>query len=234
VHPLHHLYGLCVESKRSNPLMICRMFAIIFQKIISGQKTPELALQNFRNFVGNLEEISPIDEMAVFLLKNMYLEFPFMESIITLENYRRFNSAIFRNAQTVTPVSNLHIWFEKKLEIEENFLEKVGMTAEELKHYMAKPEMTGLCRVEGFALLAVANCMNHSCDPNVIASSSHNDHRATFVALRPIEEGEELCISYVDDSLEWEERQKLLRKYYRFECTCVRCHVQKEKIPIIQ
>ena len=84
------------------------------------------------------------------------------------------------------------------------------------------------------ALLSVANCMNHSCDPNVIASSSHNNHTATFVALRPIEAGEELCISYVDDGLPWEERRNLLQQFYRFECRCMRCHVQREKIPIIQ
>jgi hypothetical protein len=61
------------------------------------------------------------------------------------------------------------------------------------------------CLFSGAALLPVANCMNHSCDPNVISSSSHNNHTASFVALRPIEAGEELCISYVNDELSWEE-----------------------------
>lgn len=145
MHPLHHLYNLCVESQRSNPLMICRIFAMVFQKIVSGRQSPELALQEFRNFVGG-EEVSPVDEMAVFLLKNMYLEFPFMESIVTLSNYRRLNSAILRNAQTVTPVSDLHAWFEAELARDEGLLERLRMTSEDLKHYMAKPEMTDLCK----------------------------------------------------------------------------------------
>jgi hypothetical protein len=49
-------------------------------------------------------------------------------------------------------------------------MKRLDFTPDQLKHYMAKPEMTTLCKVEGFALLPIANCMNHSCDPNVISS----------------------------------------------------------------
>lgn len=51
-----------------------------------------------------------------------------------------------------------------------NLLERLELSSEQLKHYMARSELTSLCRVEGSALLPVANCMNHSCDPNVISS----------------------------------------------------------------
>ncbi len=172
VHPLHHLYNLCVESGRSNPLMIARIFAIVFQRVAMDGRKPEEAFQDFQNFV-SVEEESPIDDMAVFLLKNIFSHFPFMNDIVTLANYRRLNSAILRNAQTVTPVSDVHMWFERALEDEKRFpnlMESLDFTPEQLKHYMAKPEMTSLSKVEGFALLPVANCMNHSCDPNVISS----------------------------------------------------------------
>lgn len=46
--------------------------------------------------------------------------------------------------------------------------------------------------------------------------------------------GEELCISYVDDELPYDERHRMLEHFYKFECKCIRCYVQKEKIPIIQ
>lgn len=242
VHPLHHLYNLCVESGRSNPLMIARIFATVFQRVVSGSMTPQQAYQDFRNFVGS-EEPTPIDEMAVFLLKNLFANFPFMEDLVTVPHYRRLNSVIIRNAQTVTPVSDLHMWFEKALQKESSdvnassaLLAEMGFKpgSDELKDYMAAPEMLKLSRVEGTALLAVANCMNHSCDPNVLATSSHNDHRCTFVALRPIEEGEELCISYVDDNLDWKQRQEQLKNFYHFDCKCIRCHVQKENIKILE
>jgi hypothetical protein len=41
VHPLHHLYNLCVESNRSNPLFIARIFAVVFQRVTSEGRTPE-------------------------------------------------------------------------------------------------------------------------------------------------------------------------------------------------
>lgn len=239
VHPLHHLYNLCVTTGRTNPLMIARIYAMVFQRIMEHGQTPEQAFQDFRNFASGPEP-TPIDEMAVFLLKNLYVGLPEMEALITLEAYQRLNGAIMRNAQTIQPVSDLHMWFERALGAEaatgqDALLGELGMTPEFLKHYMAKEEMTMLSKVEGAGLFPVANCMNHSCDPNVISSSSHNDHTVTFVALRPIEAGEELCISYVDDNLDWQERRKHLETYYAFTCKCMRCHVQSNpEIKIIE
>ena len=42
-----------------------------------------------------------------------------MAHLITLENYQRINGAIMRNAQTITPVSDLHAWFEGVLKKQE-------------------------------------------------------------------------------------------------------------------
>lgn len=238
VHPMHHLYNLCKETGSTRPLLVARMFAMVCQRVVVRNMTPEEAMQDFRNFATEADP-SPADDMAVFLLKNIFIAFPFMDTLINLTTYRRFETAILRNAQTVTPVSDVHMWFERALQSEEEeksgaLLKELGFTPDSLKAYMATPEMLGLSKVEGFAMLPVGNCMNHSCNPNVIASSSHNDHTATFVALHQIEEGEELFISYVDDNLEWEERQRLLKRFYNFDCDCIRCHVQKEKIPIIE
>lgn len=148
VHPLHHLYNVCVESRRSNPLMICRIFGVVFQRIVAGGQTPAAAMQDFVNFVASEEE-SPVDDMAVFLLKNMFALFPFMEDVVTLGNYRRLNSAILRNAQTVNPVSDAHMWFERALQDEQrypNLLKQLGFSPDDLKNYMAKPEMTSMCK----------------------------------------------------------------------------------------
>ncbi len=56
----------------------------------------------------------------------------------------------------------------------------------------------------------------------------------TFVALRPIEEGEELCISYVDDTQDWKDRNAQLEKFYGFQCKCMRCYVGRNDIKIIE
>lgn len=43
-------------------------------------------------------------------------------------------------------------------------------------------------------------------------------------ATRPIDEGEELTVSYVDTSLSTEDRLSYLREQFFFTCKCPRCH----------
>ena len=236
VHPLHHLYNLCTELQSSVPFFVARIFAVICQRIVGLQMSPEEAMQDFRNFVSS-EDAQPGDEMALFLIKNLFVRFPFMNDIVSLSSYQRFTSAIRRNAQTVSPVSDLHSWFENELKKSteaDSLMKSLGFTADSLKDYMATDVMTLLSKNHGAALLPIGNCTNHSCDPNVIASSSHNNHTITFVAINQIDEGDELLISYVDDNLDWKERHALLNEFYRFECTCIRCHVQKENVKLIE
>jgi len=55
---------------------------------------------------------------------------------------------------------------------------------------MASDEMIRLCSVRAEGLFPIANCANHSCDPNIISSSSSNTHLMSFISLRPIKEGD--------------------------------------------
>ncbi len=69
--------------------------------------------------------------------------------------------------------------------------------------------------------------MNHSCDYNAVVRTGGRSIDSfpglQVVPLRPISEGEEILISYVDATLPTKERQKQLRERYFFECNCRRC-----------
>ncbi|WFC97241.1 hypothetical protein MBRA1_003907 [Malassezia brasiliensis] len=72
--------------------------------------------------------------------------------------------------------------------------------------------------------------LNHDCDPNVRirhVPSRGGVRAATRIsaeALRPIREGDELVISYVDPALPTERRRLLLWRDYCFgPCACARC-----------
>ena len=65
--------------------------------------------------------------------------------------------------------------------------------------------------------------LNHSCDPNIEWRSVDGTARIEFVALRVIMAGEELFISYIDQSLPFPERQAELFRLYGFTCTCTKC-----------
>ena len=87
--------------------------------------------------------------------------------------------------------------------------------------------------LDGTAMFATACKMNHSCDPNVLlVYQSHPSWQQPLtlyaLAIKDIQEGEELTISYIDHSNKsLEERQQLLVNY-GFVCTCSLCTDEQE------
>jgi SET and MYND domain-containing protein len=67
-----------------------------------------------------------------------------------------------------------------------------------------------------FACLA-----NHSCDPNAYVVM--NGTELSFRTLKDIAAGEEVFVSYIDDTDAYQFRQKQLEKRYYFTCKCTKC-----------
>jgi len=76
----------------------------------------------------------------------------------------------------------------------------------------------------GFGVWPEASYWNHSCSPNV---RKRRVGRAwEFWTARPIEEGEELCITYLggeEETLNVRERRERLEKTWGFTCGCGKC-----------
>ncbi|KAF2070819.1 hypothetical protein CYY_007866 [Polysphondylium violaceum] len=64
---------------------------------------------------------------------------------------------------------------------------------------------------------------NHSCDPNVNYWVLNNTLEVECSLLRPVKEGEELCISYIDTTFKLKKRRAKLLEGYLFHCTCQKC-----------
>ncbi len=79
---------------------------------------------------------------------------------------------------------------------------------------------------KGTALFETISCFNHSCVPNVAVEFAEPYYHATVVALRDIEESEELCITYIDENLPFEQRQHELKEYL-FTCDCPKCSMHE-------
>ena len=79
--------------------------------------------------------------------------------------------------------------------------------------------------------------MNHSCNPCAqIVGHEYVDYYIDCKALREINQGEEITISYLDlgsnpssSSIAKNKRSRELRSRYLFECSCERC-VQIENL----
>ena len=79
--------------------------------------------------------------------------------------------------------------------------------------------------LDGTAFYTLICKANHSCHPNAcVKYSIHRDHGlvAEMQLIRSISVGEELTISYIDESKSYKKRSKLLQNY-GFNCTCIKC-----------
>ncbi|KAK4167209.1 SET domain-containing protein 5 [Cladorrhinum sp. PSN259] len=74
---------------------------------------------------------------------------------------------------------------------------------------------------EHFAVFPDVSRMNHDCRPNVHYRLSSLTH--TSIAVRDINPGEELTVSYIYGRNVRAERQKQLSSIWGFDCTCTQC-----------
>lgn len=85
-------------------------------------------------------------------------------------------------------------------------------------------------RPMGHALFPSANMINHSCQPNAIAQFDVSAGvRVSIRAIRRIEAGQEVNISYVGLAQSAAVRQRKLRQEYFFECDCKRCSAASDQ-----
>lgn len=93
--------------------------------------------------------------------------------------------------------------------------------------YMKMDDFSGqFLNVEGSALYSVQSKINHSCEPSCEIIFPESNHVLQVTALRDIQQGEEVSISYLDECVlarSRHSRQKVLRENYMFICQCTKC-----------
>ena len=85
--------------------------------------------------------------------------------------------------------------------------------------------------LDGMAMFTLTCCMNHSCAPNVRlqwCNKPDGPIEISLVALRSIQEGEELCFSYIDGDIASVNERRAALKDYGFVCECPRCLSEAE------
>jgi len=152
--------------------------------------------------------------------------------------YRQLNGLILRNASTLHPITDVHLMLQQLVSQKDTFslpLLKQICQSEKLPIVGAKSadallpivlqysqKLQRLC-VTGTGVFAIHNCMNHSCEPNVVTMCSRTDRSVRVVALKDIHKDDEICISYIDDAMDVRNRRKALYSKYLFFCKCPRC-----------
>ncbi|PWV08307.1 hypothetical protein C3747_91g55 [Trypanosoma cruzi] len=143
-------------------------------------------------------------------------------TLFTVARWSELLGAVLLNGQERSPPSNYERLKElvRRLPCGEStmdaFEQEVQMAGNELQHLRQSSR--------GQGVYTVGCLFNHSCEPNLqVVYSESGDETLSVVALRDIEPGEELCISYIDESLSYPERQQELYEHYLFFCQCPKC-----------
>ncbi|KAH8288896.1 hypothetical protein KR054_011632 [Drosophila jambulina] len=82
---------------------------------------------------------------------------------------------------------------------------------------------------EGSGLYLLQSKINHSCVPNACSTFPYSNDIVVMKTLVPIQEGDEICISYLDECMlerSRHSRHKVLRENYIFVCQCPKCRAQ--------
>ncbi|XP_018327874.1 SET and MYND domain-containing protein 5 [Agrilus planipennis] len=151
--------------------------------------------------------------------------------LLTLEGFYSMLALLGTNGQGVgtSPISQ---WVTKASELPLSKGEKKRLDQFIDKLYEDMDKHSGnFLNNEGVALFSMQSSANHSCDPNAEPNYLHNNSRLSLVALKDIQEGDEICISYLDEcnlSRSRHSRHKMLKENYLFVCCCPKCKEQVE------
>lgn len=76
-------------------------------------------------------------------------------------------------------------------------------------------------------VFALHSALNHSCDPNAMVVPTGKNHEITVRLRRAVQQGEELCITYISNLYlkleDFQKRRERLRPSYLFTCVCPVC-----------
>jgi len=145
------------------------------------------------------------------------------------------------NEKLPMPITDLCAHMEKRTEQELDELEDKAMafghyftfdampeSNEEMKHLFSIIDCNaiGVTDRRGLQSIAVglfpfAAMLNHQCLPNAVAAT--NGKTLAIHAVRHIEPGEEVCISYIDALENRQTRGEKLKTQYYFDCECECC-----------
>lgn len=209
------------ESVRSSFLTQLQRFQAKHRDPTSGL-THKLLREDFQGQIARLRE----------LFAKVCYEEALADSIFSAEGFNRLWAMIGTNGQGIG-LSSFNAWnrvVESQVlpQIQQHKADAERLSALLDSYYAKIEEATGVdfMLTEGSGLYSLQSACNHSCDANAQVEFRHGDARLSLVALRAIEPGSEVCISYLDECAlqrSRHSRQKLLAQDYLFACACTRC-----------
>eukprot|EP01080_Neovahlkampfia_damariscottae_P006622 gene6622-10788_t len=190
---INKLKQLAIKLNRTNPLLISKMFAMMAERMIKLKNDNfkvEKSFEIFSRFIQN-EEFHEGDEECLELIQKQLMknEIPKdFDKILNIKIYRSLNGLILRNATTIIPKSDFHLYLQNQILSETqlmNLNRKMNKTDSliGIHELLTSNYMNSLC-INGSAPLTIHNSMNHNCEPNVTSIGNpgyQNRRRIMFI-----------------------------------------------------
>lgn len=220
-------------------MLIARMLAYIHQS--SDRQTAQAQIMQFCHRTVNKDQelahklVGEKYADQITLLHQLLVEavpHEGVEQFLSLEAFYTLLGLIGTNGQGVG-TSAISQWVAKCTELELPEQEKEELDGFIDRLYEDIDVQSGsFINNEGVALYLLQSTCNHNCLPNAEPTYLHNNSRLCLIALRDIQAGEEICISYLDEcdrDRSRHSRQKLLKENYLFICNCEKCLAESEQ-----
>ena len=149
------------------------------------------------------------------------------KAVITEPVWSELLGAVLLNGQERTPNSPYTLFMRKARESDSSFLREFH-AAVKAKGFDPTDFRSS---TKGQAIYPIGCLFNHSCRPNLEVQYDEEINNETLVAYckAPIAVGDELCISYIDEEMDFRGRQQQLEEHYLFRCGCPACAEEAPK-----
>lgn len=173
-----------------------------------------------------------LDELQKALL-NVFAGDKELERFVSNEGLIRLFAMIGTNAQGIG-TSSFAVWVKNvgEMNLDDKQRSEIDEYIDTLYTTFDDTVGTQFLNNEGSGLYLTQSKINHSCSPNAEIKFPYNNHVIQVVALRPIAENEEICISYLDEcqlDRSRHSRQKHLQENYLFLCDCEKCKLEADQ-----
>lgn len=216
----------------SSVLLVLRIFAMIktnpellgvFSEFCDRSVNEDLSICHKilgERFTGQVEELQQA-------FAQVFAEDEVLHKYLTLEGLTQIFAMIGTNSQGIG-TSSFAGWVKNVSDLK-TLNDQQRTEVDELidTFYATLDETVGqFLNNEGSGLYLTQSKINHSCNPNAEIRFPFSNNILQVVALRDINPGEEVCISYLDEcelNRSRHSRQKYLQENYLFLCECEKC-----------
>ena len=219
----HKLFGAQDENSSAQEIG-CKKCSTFYCTSFCQEKDAEFHQKSctLRSHVSGIAGASGVNyDLLMLVTKICYLEIPSLKAINSLISHKSSVSEDFREKMFVALSDLLDIFPENEVQFTAKKLFSLSCRITANSHAVFDPTRFTNQPI-GLGMFPLTAILNHSCSPNAVFFTNSNGEMQVDT-IRPLEQGEQIFVSYVDLFAPKYERRGRLLETKHFWCECIRC-----------